>query len=257
MKILRAQKDGQAFYAVLDGDKIRRLVGFPYDDIAYTGETYVLGDIKILAPSEPSKIVAVGLNYAKHTGELKGGVLDNLPNVDKTPIIFLKPPTSVIAPEEGIVYPAASQRVDYEAELAVVIKKTCRNIAPDQAADFIFGYTALNDVTARDLQKKDGQWTRGKSFDTFCPFGPYIDTDYDPHGKRVMSILNGEVHQDGSTDDMIFGVAEILSFVSECMTLLPGDVIATGTPEGIGPMQEGDVIEVCVEGLETLRNHVI
>lgn len=257
MKILRAQKDGQAFYAVLDGNTVRRLSGLPYDDISYSGETYALDDIELLAPAQPSKIVAVGLNYAKHTGELKGGVLDDLPKVDKTPIIFLKPSTSVIAPDEDIAYPASSSRVDYEAELAVVIKKTCKSIAPEQAADYVFGYTALNDVTARDLQKKDGQWTRGKSFDTFCPFGPYIDTDYDPAGKRVMSVLNGQVHQDGNTDDMIFGVAEIVSFISECMTLLPGDVIATGTPEGIGPMQKGDVIEVRVEGLETLRNHVI
>ena len=250
MKILRAKKDGQAFYAALEGETVKRIKGLPYEDIAYTGETYPLGDVAVLAPAEPSKIVAIGLNYAKHAGEMKE-------KLSETPIIFLKPSTSVIAPEQSIVYPKAPERVDFEAELAVIIKKTCKNIKPDEADDYIFGYTALNDVTARDLQKKDGQWTRGKSFDTFCPFGPYIDTDYDPRGKRVMSVLNGYVRQDGNTDDMIFGVAEIVSFVSECMTLCPGDVIATGTPEGIGPMNKGDVIEIRVEGLEPLTNDVI
>ena len=256
MKILRAKKDGQAFYAVLDGNAVRRIEGLPYEDIVYTGETYALGNVKILIPAEPTKIVAVGLNYQKHVREIKHS-LDNVPVVDKTPIIFLKPPTSAIADGDDIVYPAASLRVDYEAELAVVIKKMCKDVKPDDVGGYILGYTALNDVTARDLQKKDGQWTRGKSFDTFCPFGPYIDTDYDPKGKRVTCVLGGQVMQDGSTDDMVFGIAEIVSFISECMTLCPGDVIATGTPEGIGPMQRGDTVEVRVEGLAPLSNKVV
>ena len=256
MKILRARKDGQAFYAVLEGDTVRRISGLPYEDVVFEGVTYALDDVAILAPSEPTKIVAVGLNYKKHANEIMDS-LDNVPVVDKTPIIFLKPPTSVIADGDDIVYPAASSRVDYEAELAVVIKKTCKDIEPGEVDGYIFGYTALNDVTARDLQRKDGQWTRAKSFDTFCPFGPYIDTDYDPVGKRVMSVLNGNVMQDGSIDDMVFGIAEIVSFISTCMTLCPGDVIATGTPEGIGPMQRGDEIEIRVEGLEPLKNKVV
>ena len=256
MKIIRAQKDGQAFYAVLDGEAVVCIDGLPYGDIVYTGQKYALCDVKILAPSEPTKIVAVGLNYKKHASEIKSS-LDNVPVVDKTPIIFIKPSTSVIADGDSIVYPAASSRVDYEGELAIVIKKTCKNVSPSEAGAYIFGYTALNDVTARDLQKKDGQWTRGKSFDTFCPMGPYIDTDYDPRNKHVISMLNGQVMQDGNTNDMIFGAADIVSFISHCMTLLPGDVIATGTPEGIGPMQKGDTIEIRVEGLAALKNDVI
>ena len=250
MKTLRAKKDGQAFYAVLEGDTVRRISGLPYEDIIYTGEAYALDDVTLLAPAEPSKIVAVGLNYADHAKEMKT-------DVSATPIIFIKPSTSVIAAGADIVYPGASSRVDYEAELAVVIKKTCRNVMPGDAGGYVFGYTALNDVTARDLQKKDGQWTRAKAFDTFCPMGPYIDTDYDPVGKRLRSVLGGQVMQDGTTNDMIFGIADIVSFISECMTLLPGDVIATGTPEGVGPMQRGDEIEIRVEGLAPLKNHVV
>jgi len=174
----------------------------------------------------------------------------------ENPILFIKPSTTVLAPGEGIAYPKASQRVDYEAELAVVIGKICRNVSAEAVKEYIFGFTALNDVTARDLQKKDGQWTRGKGFDTFCPFGPYVDTDYDPRGKRVQSLLNGQVKQDGNTDEMIYTVYALIAFISECMTLLPGDVIATGTPDGIGPMQPGDTIEIRVEGLEPLINTV-
>ncbi len=250
MKIMRVQKDGQVFYAELCGETLKRLAGLPYERFEYTGEQYSVKDVAVLAPCEPSKVVAVGLNYAKHAGEMKEQLVGN-------PILFIKPPTSVIAHKQAIEYPSASSRVDYEAELGVVIKKQCKNVPVDKALEYVFGYTPLNDVTARDIQSADGQWTRGKSFDTFCPFGPFIDTDYDPKGKRVSSILNGVVKQDASMDDMLFGVPELISFISQCMTLLPGDVIATGTPEGIGPMQRGDTIEISVEGLGTLENHVI
>ena len=250
MRILRAHKDGQSFYAVLEGGCVRRLSGSPYDSVQYTGEKYDIGDVKLLPPSEPTKIVAVGLNYAKHAAEMK----ETLPG---RPVIFLKPTTAMVAHGEAVVWPETSARVDYEAELAVVIGKTCKNVTPEEARAYIFGYTALNDVTARDLQKADGQWTRGKSFDTFCPVGPYVDTDFDPAGKRVQSVLDGETKQDGNTDDMLFRPAELVSIISECMTLLPGDIIATGTPEGIGPMRRGSVIEIRIEGLETLRNSVI
>ncbi len=250
MRILRAQKDGQAFYAVLEGGCVRRLNSPPYDGVQYTGEEYGLSEVKLLPPSEPSKIVAVGLNYAKHAAEMKETLLGR-------PVIFMKPSTAMIAHGEAIVWPEASAKVDYEAELAVVIGKTCKNVTPEEAHKYIFGYTALNDVTARDLQKADGQWTRGKSFDTFCPVGPYIDTDFDPENKRVQSVLDGEGKQDGNTTDMLFGPTEVVSFISECMTLLPGDIIATGTPEGIGPMRRGSVIEIRIEGLETLRNSVV
>lgn len=249
MKIARVQKGNEAFYAALENGVFRRIAGLPYEGITFTGETYPPDTVKLLAPAEPTKVVAVGLNYAKHAGEMK----EALP---ESPILFIKPATAVLAPEGNIAYPRASQRVDYEAELAVIIGKTCKNVTVDDAGSYIFGYTALNDITARDLQKKDGQWTRAKSFDTFCPFGPYIDTDYDPRGRRVQSVLNGEVRQDGNTRDMIFDVYQLIAFISECMTLNPGDVIATGTPEGIGPMQPGDMIEIKIEGLEPLQNHV-
>lgn len=250
MKILRAFYNGQEFYAELKDNKAFRLSGLPYEHIHYTGEEYAAGGIKLLAPCEPSKVVAVGLNYAKHAGEMKEALPAN-------PIIFIKPSTSVIAHGEGIAYPPESSRVDYEAELAVVIKKRCRNVSADEASEYIFGYTALNDVTTRDLQKNDGQWTRAKSFDTFCPIGPYIDTEYDPNNKSIRSVLNGEIRQDGNTADMLYKVPQLVSFISSCMTLLPGDVIATGTPEGIGPMNRGDTIEIVIEGMSTLKNFVI
>lgn len=249
MRFLRAQKHGQAFYAVLENGRVRRLSGAPYLSVKYTGDEYGLDEIELLPPSEPTKIVAVGLNYAKHAAEMKEALVGN-------PVLFLKPATALTAHGGRIVWPAASAQVDYEAELALVIGKTCKDVTPEQAPACIFGYTALNDVTARDLQKSDGQWTRAKSFDTFCPVGPYVDTDFDPAGRRVQSVLDGEIRQDGNTADMLYKPAELVSFISQCMTLLPGDIIATGTPEGIGPMRRGSVIEIRIEGLETLRNSV-
>jgi 2-keto-4-pentenoate hydratase/2-oxohepta-3-ene-1,7-dioic acid hydratase in catechol pathway len=250
MKILRALKDEQAFYAELRDGILKCIAGLPFTEISFTGEAYRLDDIKLLAPCEPSKIVAVGLNYAKHAGELKE-------TLTGSPILFIKPSTAVSAHGQDIAYPESSSRVDYEAELAAVIGRTCRNVSAEEVGEYIFGYTALNDVTARDLQKKDGQWTRAKSFDTFCPFGPYIETEFDPINKSVKSVLNGKVMQDGNTGDMLYDVKTLVSFISRCMTLLPGDVIATGTPEGIGPMQKGDTVEIKIEGLDTLRNTVV
>lgn len=250
MKILKARKDGQVFYAEVCNNALRQIEGLPFENIVYSGNEFKIDDVEILAPSEPSKIVAVGLNYAKHAGELKEKMVDN-------PIIFLKPSTSVIANQQEIRYPSMAGRVDYEAELAVVIGKVCKAVSIESALDYVFGYTVLNDVTARDLQSHDGQWTRAKSFDTFCPFGPVIDTEFDPSNKRVRSVLNGEIKQDGNTDDMRHGVPELVSFISRCMTLLPGDVIATGTPEGIGPMQKGDTIQIMIDGLHMLENTLI
>ena len=250
MKILRAKIDEKAFYAVLDGSTAKVISGLPYNGISYTGDEYPIDSLSILVPSEPTKVVAVGLNYVAHAGEMKE-------KMNETPIIFLKATSSILPNGGEIVYPEAPQRVDYEAELGAVISKPCKNVTPEQAKEYVFGYTALNDVTARDLQKVDGQWTRAKSFDTFCPFGPYIDTDFDPSGRRVQSILNGQVKQDGNTNDMRFDTFELISFISQCMTLLPGDVIATGTPAGIGPMQKGDTIEIRIEGLEPLVNKIV
>ncbi len=249
MKIVRAQTNGEIFYAAQDGGMLKRLAEAPYERFAFTGETIPLSDAKLLVPCEPTKIVAVGLNYAKHALELHDQIAEN-------PVIFLKPLTALIAHGEAIEYPAISQRVDYEAELAVVIGRRCRNVTPLEAQSCIFGYTALNDVTARDLQKIDGQWTRAKSFDTFCPVGPNIDTEFTPAGQRIQTVLNGKPMQDSTLDNMLHDVPELISFVSACMTLLPGDIIATGTPEGIGPMQRGDTIDVRIEGLDTLKNFV-
>jgi 2-keto-4-pentenoate hydratase/2-oxohepta-3-ene-1,7-dioic acid hydratase in catechol pathway len=249
MKIVRAERNGEIFYAAKDGDLLRRLAEPPYERYAFTGEEIALNDVKLLLPCEPTKIVAVGLNYARHAAELNDKLVGN-------PVLFIKPVTTLIAHGDAIEYPAISQRVDHEAELAVVIGKTCKNVTPLEAKSCIFGYTALNDVTARDIQKQDGQWTRAKSFDTFCPVGPSIETEFDPAGKRIQSVLGGEIKQDSTFDDMLFDVPSIISFISACMTLLPGDIIATGTPEGIGPMQRGDTIEIRIEGLDTLRNSV-
>jgi len=198
---------------------------------------------------QPTKVVLVGLNYRDHARELKMELPDE-------PILFLKPPTTLIGPEEFIVYPAQSTRVDYEAELAVVMKDTCRNVEPDAVMDFVEGFTCLNDVTARDLQRKDVQWTRAKSFDTFCPVGPRIVSNIDPNNVRIQSYLNGELRQDSTTANFIFTTEELVSFVSKVMTLQKGDIIATGTPSGIGALQRGDTIEIVIEGVGTLRNYI-
>ncbi len=198
---------------------------------------------------QPTKVVLVGLNYKDHARELQMP----LPN---EPILFLKPPTAVIGPEDYIRYPKQSTRVDYEAELAVVMKNKCKNVEPDEVMDFVEGFTCLNDVTARDLQRKDVQWTRAKSFDTFCPVGPRIVKDIEPNNVRMQSFLNGELRQDSNTSNFIFGVEELVSFVSHVMTLQKGDILATGTPSGIGAMQRGDTIEIEIEGVGTLRNYV-
>lgn len=197
----------------------------------------------------PTKIVLVGLNYRDHAREL------NMP-LPEEPILFLKPPTTLIGPEEQIVYPSQSTQVDYEAELAVIIKDRCKDLEPGEVMAHVEGFTCLNDVTARDIQKKDGQWTRAKSFDTFCPIGPHLVDDIDPNNLTIQSFLNGELKQDSNTCNFIFPVEVLVSFTSHVMTLLPGDIIATGTPGGIGALKRGDVIEIVIEHIGTLRNYV-
>ena len=214
------------------------------------GRPMALSNVQLYAPVEPSKIVCVGRNYAAHAAELGN-------EVPTEPLIFLKPPTVVVGPGEEVISPRISQRVDYEGELALVIGKECRYLAEDDAADVIFGYTIANDVTARDLQKRDGQWTRGKGFDTFAPVGPWLDTDFEPAGRIVRCIVNGETRQDGNTDHMIFSIADVLVYVSQFMTLLPGDLILTGTPSGVGPVLPGDVMTVDVAGLGSLTNPIV
>lgn len=212
--------------------------------------TYQLDKVKILPPCQPSKIIAVGLNYKDHAREL------NLPIPDE-PILFMKPSTSVIGHEDAIIYPSQVARLDYEAELAIIIKDRAKDLATEQVFDKILGFTCFNDVTARDLQKKDGQWTRAKSFDTFSPIGPFVVKGIDPNNLKIESYLNGELKQSSNTNNLIFKVEELVSFISKIMTLLPEDVIITGTPAGIGGMNRGDVIEIKIEKIGVLRNYVI
>ena len=214
-----------------------------------TGESMELSDAQLLAPVDPRKIVAVGRNYAEHAKELGN-------EAPSEPIIFLKPSTAVLSPNGLIVRPPQSQRVDFEGELAIVIGKTARNIAASNWRTVVLGFTCANDVTARDLQKKDVQFTRGKSFDTFCPLGPCIETDVDPSALSLRTRVNGEIKQNGNTRDMVFNCGAIIEFITSVMTLEPGDVILTGTPAGVGPLAGGDHVEVEIEGIGVLQNVV-
>jgi 2-keto-4-pentenoate hydratase/2-oxohepta-3-ene-1,7-dioic acid hydratase in catechol pathway len=250
VKLGRFVKDHKIFYgAVFSEDAVQEIAGDIFGTYQVLDVRFPLNTLTVLAPCAPSKIVAVGLNYRTHAEEVKM-------ELPQEPILFLKPSTAVIGPEENIIYPAMAKRVDYEGELGVVIGKRCQGVSVEQAPDYILGYTCVNDVTARDLQKKDGQWTRAKGFDTFAPLGPFIETAFDPSDVLIETFLNREKKQAASTCDLIFPVPALVSFISQVMTLLPGDVIATGTPEGIGPMQVGDVVEVRIEGIGTLCNTV-
>lgn len=250
MKIVRFAADGKIRYGVLTGQSIQGIQGKPFGKIKLTAERYQRDKVKFLAPCTPSKIVALGLNFRSHAAEVKSA----LPSV---PLIFLKPSTAVIGPEDSVIYPHSSTQVDYEGELGVVIKKTAWRVPKEQALDYILGYTAFNDVTARDHQRSDGQWTRAKCFDTFAPLGPCIETELDAGNVTIETYLNGELKQRGSTRDLIYAVPKLVSFISNVMTLLPGDVIATGTPSGIGPMVPGDTVEIRIEPIGTLRNYIV
>jgi 2-keto-4-pentenoate hydratase/2-oxohepta-3-ene-1,7-dioic acid hydratase in catechol pathway len=221
-----------------------------YAGIFKQEEVFALNEVKLLAPVIPrSKVVCVGKNYADHAAEMGG-------EVPEEPIIFIKPNTSVIGPEDLIQWPDTSERIDHEAELAVVISKICKEVPREKVKDVIFGYTLANDVTARDLQKRDGQWSRAKSFDTFCPLGPWIDTEFIPGDQLITAHVDGELKQSAKLSDMVFDVPFIIEFVTKVMTLLPGDVILTGTPSGIGPMNPSGEVSISIEGLGTLRNKV-
>jgi 2-keto-4-pentenoate hydratase/2-oxohepta-3-ene-1,7-dioic acid hydratase in catechol pathway len=249
MKIVRFTTGSQERYGVVEGETVRALRDAPFKAVDFTDETFSLAGLKLLAPCAPSKIVCLGVNYHSHAKEMG----HKIPNV---PLIFLKPSTAVIGPEADIVYPPSSARVDYEAELAGVIKKAAWRVSQQDARSHVLGYTCFNDVTARDLQKIDGQWTRAKGFDTFAAIGPWIETDLNPSSLTIESYLNGERKQHGNTGDLIYSIDFLIHFASHVMTLLPGDVIATGTPSGIGPMQPGDTIEIRIENIGILRNHV-
>jgi len=233
---------------------VAQLAGHPFggraEDIKLTGIRYPLASVRLLAPILPSKVICVGKNYADHAREMGT-------EPPEEPVIFLKPSTAVSGPGDSIVRPTdLSERVDYEGELAVVIGRLCRQVPAGRVPEVIFGYTCGNDVTARDLQARDGQWTRAKGFDTFCPLGPWMETDVDPADLELSTSLNGEVKQHSRTSLMLHGVAELIMAVSQVMTLLPGDVLLTGTPAGVGPMGKGDQVSVTIEGIGTLTNPV-
>jgi 2-keto-4-pentenoate hydratase/2-oxohepta-3-ene-1,7-dioic acid hydratase in catechol pathway len=240
---------GAPRYGWIFQDKVGPIEGEPFGEYRRLEAGMPLDRVRLLAPLVPGKIIAVGRNYADPGRERAAAA-------PEIPLIFLKPPSAVIGPEETIVVPPQSQRVDHEAELAAVIGKTGRWIHAEDALQYVLGYTAANDVTARDLQQKDGQWTRGKGFDTFCPLGPWIETDLDPADLRLTCRVNGEMRQLGSTREMIFSVQQLIAFASSVMTLNPGDVLLTGTPAGVGPLVPSDTVEVEIEGLGVLRNPV-
>jgi len=267
VRIARFTAGDEPAYGVVSGDLdefgqpsddsvLVELSGDPlYAGIQPTQAEHRLSGVRLLAPVIPrSKVVAIGRNYAAHAAELGN-------DAPEEPLMFLKPNTSVVGPGDQIFYPPQTQRLDYEGELAVVIGRICRDVPPEQATDVIFGYTIANDVTARDLQTRDGQWTRAKGFDSFCPLGPWVETDIDPQtfadGVSIQTHLNGDLVQDGTTKDLIFDIPTLLAHITSVMTLLPGDVILTGTPEGVGPMQAGDEVEVSIAGLGSLTNTVV
>jgi len=243
MKLVRFQIQQEIFSGVLEGDVIK-----PWGLNPATCEC-ALSDVRLLAPCLPSKVVAVGLNYRDHAEELKM-------TLPEEPLLFMKPSSSVIGPGDTIVMPPQSVRVDYEAELAIVIGKEAKNVPEKDAKQVIFGFTCLNDVTARDLQNRDGQWTRAKGFDTFCPIGPWIETDVDPSDLKIDLLLNGQAKQSSRTSNLIFNSYKLIEYITSVMTLYPGDVIATGTTSGIGPMADGDTVQVVIEDIGCLSNRV-
>ncbi|WP_214409586.1 fumarylacetoacetate hydrolase family protein [Sphaerisporangium fuscum] len=255
MRIARFSTGEGVAFGVVEGAQgeefVSRIDGHPFGAIQFTGERYPLQEVRLVTPMLPSKIVAIGKNYAEHAREMGG-------EAPQEPLMFLKPSTSVIGHGESIAYPhKLSERVDYEGELAVVIGRLCREVPVERAHEVIFGYTCANDVTARDLQKKDGQWSRAKGFDTFCPLGPWIQTELDPSDLAITTTVNGELRQTARTSQLIHDIPKLISYITDVMTLIPGDVILTGTPEGVGPLNDGDEVSVGIEGIGTLTNRVV
>jgi len=254
-----AGPDGSVGFGVVDGlspdgdpggsTTVTPIVGHPFGSLEIAGSPLAYADVRILAPVLPSKIVAVGKNYAAHAAEMGG-------DVPAEPMIFLKPSTAVVGPGDAIELPEQSEQVEHEAELAVVISRLCREVPIRRVPEVILGYTCANDVTARDLQKTDGQWGRAKGFDTFCPLGPWIETDVDPDDLAISCRVNCEVRQDSRTSLLVRGVEELVAWISNVMTLLPGDVILTGTPAGVSPIVEGDSVSVSISSIGTLTNRV-
>lgn len=251
MKIVRMKSGDDIAYGIADTDGVQVYRGSPFVAWEPTESVVPWPKVQLLSPVIPTKVICVGKNYEDHAAEMGG-------EAPEEPLIFMKPATSVVGPEAAVVHPDLTENLQHEAELAVVISKVARNVRAEDAGQFILGYTAANDVTARDLQAKDGQWTRAKGFDTFCPMGPAIETELDPLERlAVICRVNGEVRQAGFTSDMVFGVAAILEFVTRVMTLLPGDVLLTGTPSGVSKVSVGDTMEVEIDGIGTLSNSVV
>ncbi|MDQ1706408.1 MAG: hypothetical protein QOF18_2774 [Frankiaceae bacterium] len=250
MRIARFSHDGEVAFGVVEGDDIAELASHPFGPVSFTGKRIPVSDVRLLAPVLPSKVVAIGKNYADHASEMGG-------DVPEQPLIFLKPSTAVTGPGDPIAYPGSSERVDYEGELAVVVGRLCRDVPEGKAMDVVLGYTCANDVTARDQQKADGQWSRAKGYDSFCPLGPWIETELDIADLRITTTLNSETKQDGRTSQLVHKVPALIAYITSCMTLLPGDVILTGTPAGVGPMQIGDEVSVEIERIGRLTNTVV
>ena len=257
MRIVRFDTRDKVKYGMLAENIVHGFQGNPFAHFKRLGSsltldrsTYKLEEVRLLAPCLPSKIVCLGLNYRSHAEETK------LP-VPPVPLIFLKPPTAIIGPGDKIILPRLYRHVDYEGELGVVIGKKAKDVPEDKAKEYVIGYTCFNDVSERHAQKEDGQWTRAKGYDTFAPIGPCIETEVNPDDLKLETYLNGELRQSACTSDLIFGVSKLVSFISGVMTLLPGDVITTGTPSGIGRVNPGDVVEVRIERIGTLRNFVV
>ncbi|MFP3987679.1 fumarylacetoacetate hydrolase family protein [Streptomyces sp. E11-3] len=258
MRIARFSIDGNVAFGAVEGNSPDELVldiikGIPFADFELSGTKVPLSKVRLLPPVLPNKVVAIGRNYAEHAAELGHEV----PKDSDAPITFFKPSTSVIGSGDAIAYPSFSQELHHEAELAVVIGRMCREVPRDRVKDVIFGYTCANDVTARDVQKREQQWARAKGFDTSCPLGPWVETDLDPADLAIQCTVNGEQRQLGRTTDMIRSIEDLVVHITEAMTLLPGDVILTGTPAGVGPLTVGDEVAVTIEGIGTLTNKVI
>ena len=258
MRICRFSLDGEVSFGVVEGPPggepselvVAPVDGHPFGPFAFTGARHALAQVRLLAPVLPSKVVCIGKNYADHAAEMGG-------EAPATPVVFLKPSTSVIGTGEAVRLPRNSTRVDHEAELGIVIGRLCREVPRERALEVVLGYTAGNDVTARDHQKADGQWTRGKSHDTFCPLGPWVETDLDVRDLAVQCRVDGELRQDGRTAQLLHDVPAVIEWITAFMTLLPGDVVLTGTPAGVGPLVDGDTVDVVVEGIGTLTNPVV
>ncbi len=250
MRIARYGVDGDVEFGVVEGDEVAALTSHPFGPLTFTGARHALGEVRLLAPVIPSKVVAIGKNYADHAREMGS-------EPPAAPVVFLKPSTAVVGPGDPIARPPSVGRLDYEGELAVVIGRLSRDVPAASALDVVLGYTCANDVTARDQQAADGQWSRAKGYDSFCPLGPWIETSLDPSASRVTTALNGETKQDAPTSLLLHDVATLVAYVSAVMTLLPGDVLLTGTPAGVGPMEAGDTVSVTVEGVGTLTNPVV